>query len=86
MSLRRSSIKRNRDDFVIDNGNIRELVITYLTNKKRLPDELFYKQIGEWDVSNVTNMIGLFEIREEMVEFGDTKSLETFNEPLNDWE
>ena len=56
---------------MISNENIQELVQQYLNDKSELPNNLQKKQIGEWDVSNVTNMNKLFE---------NTK----FNEPLND--
>jgi surface protein len=58
---------------VITNDNIKELVNTYLTNKNNLPENLRSIEIGQWNVSGVTDMNGLFQ--------GRTK----FNESLNDW-
>lgn len=63
----------------ITDRNIHDLVETYCNKKykkkgkkeKELPENL--KDISGWDVSQVTNMNGLF--------FGQTK----FNEPLNEW-
>jgi surface protein len=61
------------DITIIDDTNIRDLVIKYEKYKEQLPADLIEKQIGHWDVSRVTNMDGLFDA------FPD------FNEPLNDW-
>jgi surface protein len=58
---------------VITNDNIKDLVNTYLTNKNNLPENLRNIEIGQWNVSGVTDMNGLFQ--------GRTK----FNEALNDW-
>jgi surface protein len=58
---------------VITNDNIKDLVNTYLTNKNNLPENLRSIEIGQWNVSGVTDMNGLFQ--------GRTK----FNESLNDW-
>ena len=57
----------------INNDNIKKYVNTYLTDKSRLPWDLKDKQIGDWDVHEVTDMSGLFAGREN------------FNEALNDW-
>ena len=57
----------------ITNDNIKALIIAYLYDKDNLPDDLKTKIIGDWDVSNVTNMESLFD------------EATTFNESLNDW-
>jgi len=60
---------------IITNENIRDLVQLYVKNKKeQLPIDLQNKPIGDWDVSNVTNMNKLFY---NCIEF---------NEALDDWE
>jgi surface protein len=58
----------------INNENIKKYVEYYIKNKNRLPWDLKDKQIGDWDVSRVTDMSELFADREN------------FNEPLNDWD
>jgi len=58
---------------VINNFNIRQLVKAYLHKKSYLPNDLKHKPIGEWDVSRVTNMKGLFD--------GEAG----FNEPIGQW-
>ena len=58
---------------IITNANLRQLIQTYVSNKEELPDDLKGVPIGQWDVSNVTNMQNMFLDCEE------------FNEPLNDW-
>jgi surface protein len=57
----------------INNDNIKKYVKYYIENKDKLPWDLKDKQIGEWDVSRVTDMNSLFYGRY------------TFNEALNDW-
>jgi|688.fasta_scaffold62333_3 surface protein len=57
----------------INNDNIKKYVKYYIENKDKLPWDLKNKQIGEWDVHEVTDMSELFAGRED------------FNEPLNDW-
>ena len=54
----------------ITNENIKDLVNKYI-NKHQLPIDLKNKNIGDWDVSNVTDMSGLFD------------RCYVFNEPLN---
>jgi surface protein len=59
---------------VINNRNIRNLVKLYCTNQKNmLPEDLRNTPIGQWDVSQVTNMNNLFE------------GYQMFNEPLESW-
>ncbi len=53
---------------IITNDNIRNMVRNYC--ERRLRDV----PIGEWDVSRVTNMAGLF------------KDIMHFNEPLENWD
>ena len=60
-------------DTIITNANLRQLVQKYIRNKTKLPDDLKDIPIGQWDVSRVTNMRGMF------------LDCHTFNEPLNDW-
>ena len=57
----------------ITNKNIKQYVNDYIENKEKLPWDLKDKQIGQWDVSRVTDMSELF------------KGKDNFNEPLNDW-
>ena len=59
---------------VITNDNIRDLVTDYVEDRGRLPEWLQGIPIGDWDVSNVTNMRALF------------RGLATFNEPLTNWD
>jgi surface protein len=61
---------------IIDNNNIRDLVTKYINNKDGLPADLKIKKIGDWNVSNVTNMERLFL---------EADKLHNFNEPLNKW-
>ena len=58
---------------IIVNQNIRDLVKYYIHSKSNLPADLRDVPIGDWDVSRVTNMVGLFQ----------NKS--TFNESLENW-
>ena len=57
----------------ITNKNIKQYVNDYIENKEKLPWDLKDKQIGQWDVSRVTDMSELF------------KGEDNFNEQLNDW-
>ena len=58
----------------INNDNIRQYVNYYIEgNVQLLPPELRDKPIGDWDVSNVTDMSKLFSDKKR------------FNEPLNNW-
>jgi surface protein len=60
---------------IIDDSNIRNFIRSYFNkNKQGLPSDLIEKKIGDWDVSKVSNMRGLFVDRLY------------FNEPLNDWD
>jgi surface protein len=56
---------------IITNNNIKQLILQY--KNKNLPSDLINIPIGDWDVSRVTNMNGLF--------FGYSG----FNEPLDKW-
>jgi surface protein len=58
---------------VITDGNIHNLVRSYINNRNRLPAWLQGISIGDWNVRHVTNMSNLFE------------NFTTFNEPLNNW-
>ena len=58
---------------VITNENIRDLVGQYFKSVHGLPQDLRTKPIGEWDVSLVTDMNGLFE------------DAVPFNEPIGNW-
>ena len=63
---------------IISDRNIHNLVEIYLRNKNNLPNDLKNIPIGDWNVTNVTDMSNLF---------ADTiESLEEFNEPLNGWD
>ena len=57
---------------MITDENIKEYVATYLENPNDLPKKL--RDISTWDVSNVTDMSGLFADATD------------FNQPLNDWD
>jgi surface protein len=57
----------------ITNDNIKKYVKYYIESKENLPWDLKDKQIGDWDVSRVTDMSELFDSRT------------SFNEPLNNW-
>ncbi len=57
----------------ITNENIKKYVKYYIESKENLPWDLKDKQIGQWDVSRVTDMSELF------------KGEDNFNEALNDW-
>lgn len=68
---------------MINNDNIRQRVNTYLTDKNSLPQNM--QTIGNWDVSNVTDMSQLF-----MPKDNDSPDLrkkkKQFNESLNGWD
>ncbi len=69
---------------MINNQNIRQYVNTYLTNKNSLPQNMRTIAIGNWDVSNVTDMSELFMPKEN--DSNDLKrSKKRFNESLNGW-
>ena len=83
---------------IITNDNLRKLVQTFVSNKEKLPNDLKRISIGEWDVSRVTNMQGMFynckEFNEPLNEWdvsnvtnmqGMFYSCVKFNQPLNDW-
>ena len=57
----------------INDRNIHSLVKIYVENKDRLPNDLKNIPIGEWDVSNVTDMTHLFSLYDK------------FNESINNW-
>ncbi len=59
---------------VINNKNIKSLVNDYFGRKQYLPVSLQGVPIGQWDVSNVTEMNYLFSGKL------------SFNEPLEDWD
>jgi len=65
--------RQTRAATIITDDNISDLVEQYTHNRRRLPADLRETPIGDWDVSRVTNMYGLF--------FNEA----TFDEPLNDW-
>lgn len=60
------------DNTIITNFNIRHLVRLYLQNPAQLPER--FRNISNWDVSQVRNMSELF------------KDATNFNEPLNTWD
>ena len=57
---------------VITDANIHELVQHYINGSDDIPDDLVDIPIGDWDVSNVTNMKDLFIDSD-------------FNEPIGNW-
>ena len=60
---------------IIDNSNIKKFIKYYVNYElTKLPTDLRNVPIGDWDVSNVTNMSKLFY------------SNRFFNEPLNNWD
>ena len=82
---------------MINNSNIHELVNIYLNNYESLPAEL-KKPIGEWDVSQVTNMDKIFARHanfNESIEnwnvsnvirmFNMFNGCLVFNQPLDNW-
>lgn len=71
-----ASVKKSRKSgTVIRNRNINDFVGDYIRGKiHKLPPDLQNKKIGEWDVSKVTDMMGLFG--------GYSK----FNEDIGDWD
>ena len=68
---------------IINNDNIKELVVSYLFNKLELPDDLKDIPIGQWDVSNVTYMDYLFEFDD--LDPDEELVYSLFNEPLDNW-
>jgi surface protein len=64
----------------INDSNIHEFVKNYVNNKDLLPDGLKNIPIGEWDVSEVTNMEKLF-----FYNYDRNSKFKDFNEDLNDW-
>jgi surface protein len=59
---------------IINDGNIFKLVRDYINDKQELPEDLRAIPIGEWDVSQVTNMTNLF------------RDAGSFNEPIGGWD
>ena len=57
----------------INDSNIHDYVKFYIKDKSKLPDILQNVPIGDWNVSNVTNMHALFD------------NYRNFNEPLENW-
>jgi surface protein len=79
--------------------NIRELVNAYINDKTKLPSGLKYVPIGEWNVSEVTDLGNLFstfnEFNEPLNKWNVSNvtnmeymfsSCKKFNQPLNDWD
>jgi surface protein len=60
--------------FRITNKNIHDCVYKYVNRRRELPSEIQNLSIGQWDVSNVTNMQSLFAYKAG------------FNEPLDNWD
>jgi surface protein len=58
----RKTRKIKGGETVITDDNIRDLVKKYIINKRGLPEDLRTVPIGNWDVSRVTDMKGLFTI------------------------
>ena len=69
---------------IITNENIHDLLQTYINDKSSLPPDLANILIGDWDVSNVTDMSDLF-LYDEDEEGNGSYFIEPFNEPLNNW-
>jgi surface protein len=59
---------------VITNRNIRKLIRLAMNDKPGFPADLEEVEIGDWDVSRVTNMDNLFH------------DLEYFNDPIGQWD
>ena len=59
---------------VINDRNIAGYVRNYITSKNLLPEDMRNKAIGDWNVTEVTNMRSLFS------------GYETFDEPLFKWD
>ena len=64
----------------LNNITLRHAVNNYLNNDFRIRRfiTLRYGEIGDWDVSNVTNMDDMFPY--------SSKGAESFNQPLNKWD
>ena len=58
---------------IITDDNIHELVEGYINGSELFPEDLINVQIGDWDVSRVTNMDFLFAER-------------YFDEPIGGWD
>ena len=81
--------------FIIINDNIKKLVKDYINNKDKLPTDLKNKPIGEWNVTQVTNMDDLFRYQffNESIQNWNVENVVTmknmfnqctsFNKPLN---
>jgi surface protein len=70
----RTSMASQKSGKTINNKNIRKFVRTYVFgNKDSLPSNLRGKKIGEWDVSQVTDMSNLFS------------DCINFNEDIKNW-
>jgi surface protein len=71
---------------IITNVNLRELVESYIFDKSKLPEDLIGSSIGDWDVSNVTDMHDLFDF----TDLDDDDELEVFQsfnfESLDGWD
>jgi len=66
--------KLDQDETQISDRNIHYLVKQYIETKDKLPNDLKEKQIGDWNVSEVTDMTRLFA------------DCVNFNEPLHNWD
>jgi len=84
--------------FIINDENIRDLVKNYFENKNKLPKQLKKTKIGDWDVSQVTNMDSLFmhktNFNENLNKWNVSNvtnmrgmfiNCNIFNQPLNNW-
>ena len=67
----------------INDHNINELVHLYLSDKSKLPESLKNKPIGKWDVSNVTDMFGLFSMPSDNTK--EEYPAGAFNEDISEW-
>ena len=62
---------------IITNDNIKELIHNYLTDKNKLPNDLKNVPIGDWNVSEVTDMSHLFH--------NNNEAYVNFDESIDNW-
>ena len=84
---------------IIDDSNIQDLIEYYINDKTKLPSYLTDISIGDWDVSNVTDMESIFyncKSFDESLDRWDVSNVtnmknmfsdcHAFNKPLNNWD
>jgi surface protein len=85
---------------IINEDNIRDYIRLYNKDKSKLPKQLQNVEIGDWDISQVSNMMMLFvnykfvgneninkwNVSHVTVMSGMFRGCSEFNRPLNDWD